>query len=138
MRQIFTQNCQKLLLFLCKMWSFKYYLIFHHIFVFHKESISGFHDFKQKSGHRTNSWSGWGKSLTKICQNVLYSYIKTQPNADTTPLVSLDNSSTLTILDLFVVHSCFQKQTYWYIWIRQKFTICKGWLLFISLPIFIF
>ena len=76
--------------------------------MFHKESISGFHDFKQKSGHRTNSWSEWGKNLTKICQNVLYSYTKTQPNTNTTPLVSLDNSSTLTISDLFVAHSCFQ------------------------------
>ena len=72
-----------------------------------KAYLSGFHDFKKKSGHRTNSWSEWGNTLTKICQNVLYSYTKTQPNTNTTPLVSLDNSSTLTISDLFVAHSCF-------------------------------
>ena len=29
-------------------------------------------------------------------------------NINTTPLVSLDNTSTLTISDLFVAHSCFQ------------------------------
>ena len=45
--------------------------------------------------------------MTKICRNVTYSYTKTQPNTNTTPLVSLDNSSTLTISDLFVAHSCF-------------------------------
>ena len=33
--------------------------------MFHKESISGLHDFKQKSGHRTNSWSDWVKNLPK-------------------------------------------------------------------------
>ena len=38
---------------------------------------------------------------------MLYSYTKTQANTDTTPLVSLDNLSTLTISDLFVAHSCF-------------------------------
>ena len=38
------------------------------------------------------------------CAIFLY---KTQPNTDTTPLVSLDNSFTLTISDLFVAHSCF-------------------------------
>ena len=74
--------------------------------MFHKESISGFHDFKQKSGHRTNSWSEWDKNLTKNCWNLLYSYTKTQSNTHATPLVSLDNSTTLTISDLFVVHSC--------------------------------
>ena len=31
--------------------SFKYYLTFHHIFVFPKENISGFHILKKKSGH---------------------------------------------------------------------------------------
>ena len=31
--------------------------------MFQKESISGFHDFKQKNGQRTNSWSEWGKNL---------------------------------------------------------------------------
>ena len=33
--------------------------------VFHIKSISGFHDFKQKSGQRTNSWSEGGKNLPK-------------------------------------------------------------------------
>ena len=47
------------------------------------------------------------KNLTQNCQNLLYSYTQTQPNTNTTPLVSLDNSSTLTISDLFVAHSCF-------------------------------
>ena len=30
---------------------------FQHIFVFLRKCISGYHHFKQKSGHRTNSWS---------------------------------------------------------------------------------
>ena len=38
----------------------------------------------------------------------IYITIQKQPNTNTTPLVSLDNSSTLTISDLFVAHSCFQ------------------------------
>ena len=33
--------------------------------MFLEERTSGFHDFKQKSGHRTNSWSKSGKSLPK-------------------------------------------------------------------------
>ena len=38
----------------------------------------------------------------------IYITIQKQPNTNTTPLVSLDNSSTLKISDLFVAHSCFQ------------------------------
>ena len=41
--------------------------------------------------------------IAKMC----YIAIQKQPNTNTTPLVSLDNSSTLTISDLFVAHSCF-------------------------------
>ena len=44
----------------------------------------------------------WPK-FAKMC----YIAIQKQPNTNTTPLVSLDNSSTLTISDLFVAHSCF-------------------------------
>ena len=36
---------------------FKYYSVFQHIFVFLRESLSGYHNIQQKSGHRTNSWS---------------------------------------------------------------------------------
>ena len=32
--------------------------------MFHKESISRFHGFKQKSGQEPNSWSEWGKDLS--------------------------------------------------------------------------
>ena len=43
----------------------------------------------------------WPK-IAEIC----YSY-KKNPQPNTTPFVSLNNSSTLTISDLFVAHSCF-------------------------------
>ena len=44
----------------------------------------------------------------KFDQNLpKHSYTKVQPNTNTTPLVSLNDSSTLTISDLFVAHSCF-------------------------------
>ena len=33
------------------------YSVFQHIFKFLREIISGYHNIKQKSGHRTNSWS---------------------------------------------------------------------------------
>ena len=74
--------------------------------MFHKESRHGFHDFRKKRGHRTNSRSEWGKNLTRYCRKLLYFYTQTQPNTNTTPLVSLDNSSTPVISDLFVAHSC--------------------------------
>ena len=48
----------------------KYYSVFQHIFKFLREIISGYHNIKQKSGHRTNSWSEWGKNLPKTCQKV--------------------------------------------------------------------
>ena len=31
---------------------------------------TGYHDFKQKSGHRTNSWSEWVKNLPQNCQKL--------------------------------------------------------------------
>ena len=44
----------------------------------------------------------WPK-IAEIC----YIPIQKHNQTHTTPLVSLDNSSTLTISDLFVAHSCF-------------------------------
>ena len=53
--------------------------MFQHIFVFHKESISRIHDFRQKGGHRTNSWSKQQrKNLPKICQKLVVFIYKVQ------------------------------------------------------------
>ena len=55
----------------------KYCSIFQHVFVFHKESISGFHDFKPKKCHKTNSWSEWGKKFAdKMTGNCKYSHLQ--------------------------------------------------------------
>ena len=52
-----AQNCPKLQIFLFPnaIELSKYYSVFQHIFVFLRKSISGYHDIKQKSGHKTNS-----------------------------------------------------------------------------------
>ena len=71
--------------------------------MFHKESLSGFHDFKQKVVVELTAGVNEAKILPKIANIPMHK----QPNTNTPPLVSLDNSSTLTISDIFVAHSSF-------------------------------
>ena len=76
--EIFHKIAKNQLIFVNKMYKFKYYVIFQHIFVFHKEGMFGFHDFRQKDGHRTNSCSEHGKNLTKNCRKMLIFLYKMQ------------------------------------------------------------
>ena len=47
------------------------------------------------------------KKIANIPNTSIATQTQTQPNTNTTPLVSLDNPSTLTISDLFEAHSSF-------------------------------
>ena len=100
------KNCRKLLIFLYEM-----YLIIQVIFNFSPNFCVS---------QRKHIWVPWlkvviepiaGVNEAKIWPNfakMCYIAIQKQPNTNATPLMSLDNSSTLTISDLFVAHSCFQ------------------------------
>ena len=48
-----TKNCKYYYL---PMQLLKYFSVFQHIFMFQRESISGYHDIKQKNGHKTKRW----------------------------------------------------------------------------------
>ena len=73
--------------------------------MFHKESLSGFHDFKQKVVVELTAGVNEAKILPKIANIPMHKQPNT--NTNTPPLVSLDNSSTLTISNIFVAHSSF-------------------------------